>query len=83
MPAWDLLRFRHALLPAGQATLYVDPDDGESILDGLKQMEGDAALRERCRGLGLERAQAFSRERTAREVLSVLREVAGEKGREP
>jgi len=64
----------------GDAPLYVDPDDGESILGGLRRMEDDADARGICRERGLVQARRFRWENTASEVLAAFREVAGGEG---
>ncbi len=63
---------------AGGATLLFDPDDPAAIRGAIEQLLADAALRERLRVAGLERAAAFSWERTAQETArSYERALAG------
>lgn len=54
--------------------LLVDPRRVESIADGLDRLAEDAALRERLRERGLERAKAFSWTAVAAKVGGVLRQ---------
>ena len=58
----------------GEAGLLVDPHDVEAIADAIGQIAEEAALREVCRTKGLERAKAFTWERTAEVVRGVLEE---------
>lgn len=76
---------RTASLPevGGEAPVYVDPGEGESILQGLRRLQEEPALRQRCREVGLAQAQKFSWEKTAREVLSHFSEVTCAAGRKP
>jgi len=56
---------------AGEAALFVDPEDTGSIADGLRRVLTDRPLRERLIRLGHERARGFSWERTAAATLAV------------
>jgi glycosyltransferase involved in cell wall biosynthesis len=58
----------------GDAALYCDPDDSESIASALAQVAADAELRARLSALGRERAAEFSWARTATETLDVYRD---------
>jgi glycosyltransferase involved in cell wall biosynthesis len=51
---------------AGDAALLFDPADPAAIRGAIERLLGDAALRERLRSAGLERAAQFTWERTAR-----------------
>jgi glycosyltransferase involved in cell wall biosynthesis len=51
---------------AGDAALLFDPGDPAAIRGAIERLLGDAALRERLRAAGLERAAQFTWERTAR-----------------
>lgn len=63
---------------AGDAALLFDPADPSTIRAAIERLLGDAELRERLRGAGLERAAAFSWERAARETTDVYeRALAG------
>jgi glycosyltransferase involved in cell wall biosynthesis len=53
---------------AGDAALLFDPSDPAAIRVAIERLLGDAALRERLRAAGLERAAQFSWERCARET---------------
>ena len=58
---------------AGDAALYFDPTNIESIAHTLDRMLADAELRADLRERGLARASDFSWERTAQETLKVYR----------
>jgi glycosyltransferase involved in cell wall biosynthesis len=60
----------------GSAARLVEPE-GEAVAAALGALLADARERDRLRAAGLERAGAFSWERTAREVDAVVAEVAG------
>ena len=62
---------------AGSAAICVDPDDVGAIADGLGQVLGDSELQQSLSVQGLERARAFSWERTAGETLDVYRALVG------
>jgi glycosyltransferase involved in cell wall biosynthesis len=59
-----------AALPevVGDAGLYIEPDDAESIASALARLVGDAELRATCARRGLERARQFTWTRTAHGV---------------
>jgi glycosyltransferase involved in cell wall biosynthesis len=61
----------------GDAPVWVDPTQPESIAAGLLRMAGDEALRKRCIASGLARAQAFSWRRAAEQTLEVYRQALG------
>ena len=52
----------------GDAGLFIDPDDVESVTAALDRVLGDADLRTTCIHRGLDRAQKFSWTQTARDV---------------
>jgi glycosyltransferase involved in cell wall biosynthesis len=58
---------------AGDAALLVDPDNVADIAGAMVRLADDAALRADLAARGRERAEQFSWERCAREVLAVLR----------
>jgi glycosyltransferase involved in cell wall biosynthesis len=63
---------------ADDAVLLFDPADPVAIRIAIERLLDDAALRERLRAAGLERAATFSWERTARETAAVYeRALAG------
>ncbi len=62
----------------GDAALYVDPEDVESIADGLRQIQTNSRKRDALVEEGLRQAANFSWEKAAGEVLEILRLVAGE-----
>lgn len=55
----------------GEAGLYVDPDDTDSIVDVLNLVLTDSALAAGLRAKGLARASMFSWSRAARETMAV------------
>jgi glycosyltransferase involved in cell wall biosynthesis len=61
---------------AGQAAVFVDPDDPEAITAGIDRVLSDAPLRAQLREAGIERAARFTWEETARKTAAVLREAA-------
>lgn len=62
---------------AGDAALLVDPEDVGAIADALARVLGDHGLADDLRGRGLDRAAAYTWERTARATLDVYRHVVG------
>lgn len=60
----------------GEAALYVDPEDEQSIAEAIERVVGDEGLRDELRARGLERAKGFSYRRAAERVLEVVRGVA-------
>lgn len=65
---------------AGEAALYVDGQNVDSLNDGMQQLLRDGALRDALRRRGFERARQFSYERCARETLRVIEEAVREFG---
>lgn len=67
-----------AALPevAGEAAVYVDPEDPEDIARGMRQVLEDASLREGLRRAGRERVEAFDWDETARRTAKVLHRAA-------
>ncbi len=61
---------------AGEAAVYVDPYNTESLVEGLDRALHDEALRATLREGGRERAQSFTWERAGRELLEAYRAVA-------
>jgi glycosyltransferase involved in cell wall biosynthesis len=55
---------------AGDAALLFEPSDTRAIATAITRLLDDPALRERLRGLGLERARQFTWQRTARLTLA-------------
>jgi glycosyltransferase involved in cell wall biosynthesis len=58
---------------AGGAALLVDPNDTESIADGLERVLTDTELQQRLSRLGRERAAGFAWESAAEQLLSLMR----------
>ena len=61
----------------GSAAPAIDPRDASAWADTLARLLTDDAYRAEVRAAGLRRAQAFTWERTAREVAAVYHEVLG------
>lgn len=57
---------------AGNAAVLVDPEDVESIADGMRRAVTDTELRELLIEAGVERAKEFRWERCAKQTLRVL-----------
>jgi glycosyltransferase involved in cell wall biosynthesis len=62
---------------AGDAALFVDPFDVESIADGLRKLTGDPGLRTALSQKGIERAKTFTWNKAVRETWQVYRELLG------
>ena len=56
---------------AGNAALYVDPLNVDSIAEGLTTLAGDSQARARLSSLGYDRAAQFTWEKTAREMIRI------------
>jgi glycosyltransferase involved in cell wall biosynthesis len=69
---------RCASLPevAGEAGLFVDPQDLEEIAEAMLRVLEDFRLRIRLREMGFQRASAFPWSKTAQETLEVMRKAA-------
>jgi glycosyltransferase involved in cell wall biosynthesis len=61
----------------GDAAVLVDPEDVESIADGMARLAADDALAKELRRRGPARARLFSWEQTGRTVQAILRAVGG------
>jgi len=61
----------------GPAAILVDPEDADSIVDGICRVLSSARLRGELRELGLARVRDLTWERTAEATLQVLRNHAG------
>jgi len=59
---------------AGEAAIRVDPGDVEALAAQLRRVIGDAGLRADLARRGLAHARAFTWDRTARGVLSVVKQ---------
>ena len=60
---------------AGEAAIRIDPTDVSAIAEAMSRLLQDSSLREELVTKGLERAKAFSWERTAEMYLDLYREV--------
>ncbi len=58
---------------AGEAALYVDPYNTESISDAMVKICGDIEIRKRLISLGFNRSKGFSWKKTAAKTLDVYR----------
>jgi len=61
----------------GDAAVYFDPYDPDDVADVMLEVLTDRSLRQNLIARGFRRVQQFSWERTARQTLRVLEEVAG------
>ncbi|UCC79738.1 MAG: glycosyltransferase family 4 protein, partial [Candidatus Zixiibacteriota bacterium] len=61
---------------AGDAALYVDPFDIDSICDGLLKITNDSDLRSRLSRSGKDRVALFTWERTAKEMIKVYKKAS-------
>ncbi len=57
---------------AGEAAIYCDPGDPQSIAEGMKRLLGDEKLRKELVRRGIERVRQYSWERTARDMADVF-----------
>ena len=60
----------------GDAAYYVDPQDVNSISQGINLVLKEGEIMERMKAKGLDRAKLFSWEKSARDHLAVFREVS-------
>lgn len=60
---------------AGEAAVLVDPEDVESIPDGMRRVVTDQGLRQQLITAGRQRVKDFSWERCARQTMKVLESV--------
>jgi glycosyltransferase involved in cell wall biosynthesis len=60
---------------ACNAAVLVEPEEVESIADGMRRVVMDRGLREQLIGVGRERVKAFSWKKCARETLDVLERI--------
>jgi glycosyltransferase involved in cell wall biosynthesis len=58
---------------AGDAALFIEPDDPTSLVDAILKVIGDSQLRSELIQKGKERAKLFSWERTAQETLKAYK----------
>jgi glycosyltransferase involved in cell wall biosynthesis len=65
---------------AGAAAILVNPEEVESIADGMRRVVSDQNLRQQLIRAGRERAKDFSWEKCARETMGVLEEVGVQYG---
>ena len=60
---------------AGDAALLVDPEDTDALAAALRELTGDAGLREELARRGRERVRTFTWEKAVRETWDVYREL--------
>jgi glycosyltransferase involved in cell wall biosynthesis len=63
----------------GQAAILVDPQDEDSIANGMQRVLEDGALRQRLSSQGLKQAALFSWEKAASQTLDIYRRVHQER----
>jgi glycosyltransferase involved in cell wall biosynthesis len=75
-----VLASRASSLPeiGGEAALYVAPDDADAWAEALRRIAGSAALRDRLRIAGLDRATHFSWDESAAHHLALFRNAAAQ-----
>jgi len=61
----------------GDAARFVAPEQPESITEGVQKVLSDKDLRRKLSAEGLRRAEGFSWEKTAREMLAIFEELHG------
>ena len=61
---------------AGDAALYVDPNDVDSIAEGLAAMAGDTDLRKRLSDLGFGQAALFDWDKSAKAMLDIYKKAS-------
>lgn len=59
----------------GKSSLYVDPHDIEEIIDGIKKVLGDSALRKKMIDDGYTQAQHFNEDVIANKMMGIYKEV--------
>ncbi len=64
---------------AGNAALYVNPEDVESITNGMKKIFSDLILRKKMQEMGLKQAKTFSWQKTAGETIEVYKKILSHK----
>jgi glycosyltransferase involved in cell wall biosynthesis len=71
---------RAAALPetAQHAALYFDPVNVEDMANRMVMISTDRGVYNECRRLGLERAKAFSWDRSVERTLQIIYETAGQ-----
>lgn len=60
---------------AGDAAVYFDPEDNESIADAIEQVLTSDSLRQQLRQRGAERLRLFSLDKTARQTFDVYKKL--------
>ena len=65
---------------AGDAALFVGPEDVEALADALWQLIDDGELRDELRGRGFQQARRFTWAQAAESVLSIYQSLASQNG---
>lgn len=60
---------------AGDAALFIDPEDKDSLVHAMETLVGDTSLCRNLKTAGLSRAKQFTWENTARRTLDIFRRV--------
>jgi glycosyltransferase involved in cell wall biosynthesis len=60
---------------AGDAALFVDPCDIDSIADGMAKLASDQVLRESLRGFGLERVSSLKRRSSTNDIIRIYEDI--------
>jgi glycosyltransferase involved in cell wall biosynthesis len=63
---------------AGDAAVSIDPENLDSLIEGLRRLTDDADLRAELRQRGFERARQFTWEKAVKETWTVYRDVLGD-----
>jgi alpha-1,3-rhamnosyl/mannosyltransferase len=63
---------------AGDAALLVDPDDPQSIADGVARAVRDTETRDRLATMGLDRSRGYANEPVTRRMLELYRRLVGD-----
>ncbi|MEK9207853.1 MAG: glycosyltransferase family 1 protein, partial [Patescibacteria group bacterium] len=61
---------------AGEAAVYVDPYEADSIKKGIEKLMSDSSLRKKLSEKGIERAKKFSWRQTAVNTIEVYKKIA-------
>jgi len=64
---------------AGDAALYVDPDDIDNILESIKRLYSNKNLQNQLRDKGFKQAHKFSWEKTAQQTILVYQKLINDK----
>ena len=65
-----------ACLRPGDAALYIDPADKDSLVHAIDSLVQDVTLQQQLKAAGKARAARFTWEKTAQKTLAIFRQVA-------